>query len=149
MSDNIAAIATGHHAFCEVLPYYIVLATKHEGLPDTNRTIQRGFDIDIYGLNIKSELAFPGSDPDYTGGCTGLERIADEVSQRASGSCFLQVISFPERIVFDNRNPKAVEGMIKIRISHRRGLDQPAGEPEQSALAEILNQLRGLGVARR
>ena len=148
MSENIASLAKEHHAFYEVLPYCIVLQEKHAGLPDTHRTIQIGFDVDVYGLNIKSELAFPGGDPDYTLGCTGLEKIAEEVSHHASDSCFLEVISYPETIVFDNRNLN-VEAMVKIRISHHRGFDQPAGDAEQNALAEVLKQLHGLGIARR
>jgi len=39
--------------------------------------------------------------------------------------------------------------MIRIRISHRRGGDQPAGLPEQHTLEEIENQLNGLGITRR
>ena len=149
MSENIASLAKEHHAFYEVLPYHIVLQEKHAGLPDTHRTIQIGFDVDVYGLNIKSDLAFPGADPDYTRGCTGLEKIAEEVSRRVGGSCFVEVISFPETIVFDNRHFNTVEGLIKIRISHRRGFDRPAGEAEQNALTEVLKQLHGLGIARR
>jgi hypothetical protein len=36
--------------------------------------------------------------------------------------------------------------MLRIRITHGRGLDQPAGAPEERALKEIQEQLHVLGV---
>lgn len=149
MSRDLSGLVKEHHAFYEVLPYYLMLEEKHGSSSARTQKLQAGFDVDVYGLNIKSELALPGPDPDYAVGCAGLEKIAEEVSHHASGSCFLEVISFPETMVFDNRNLNTVEGMVKIRISHRRGLDQAADLPEQQALAEIEKQLHSLGVARR
>jgi hypothetical protein len=42
--------------------------------------------------------------------------------------------------------PKA---SIRIRISHRGELEQPAGLPEEQALQEVEKQLRSLGITRR
>ena len=148
MSDNIVPLVKEHSAFYEVLPYCLVLEEKH-GLEATTRSLQGGFDVDIYGVNTRNELAFPGSDRHYALGCAGLQKIAEEVSHHTSGSCVLEVIPFSSRIVFDNRNSDTVEGMIRIRISHRRGLDQPAGLAEEHALEELENQLQGMGVTRR
>jgi hypothetical protein len=148
MSDNITSVFKEHHAFYEVSPYYLVIEERHGSSPPKSRRVQAGFDVDVYGVNIKADLEFPEAVPDYVLGHTMLERIAGEISHHTSGSCFLEVVSFPSRIVFDSRN-QAVEGMLRIRISHRRGLDQPAGEPEQHALAQFEKQLRGKGLARR
>ena len=148
MSDNIIPLVKEHRAFYEVSPYYRVLEERH-GLEATTRSLQGGFDIDIYGVNTRNELAFPGSDRHYALGCAELRKIAEEVSHHTSGSCVLEVIPFPSRIVFDNRNSDTVEGMIRIRISHRRGLDQPSGLAEERALEEVENQLQGMGVTRR
>ena len=148
MSDMIVPLVTEHRAFYEVSPYYRVLEEKH-GPEATTRSLQGGFDVDIYGVNTRNELAFPGSDGHYARGCAGLQKIAEEVSDHTSGSCVLEVIPFSSRIVFDNRNSDTVEGMIRIRISHRRGLDQPAGPTEEHALEEVEKQLQGMGVTRR
>jgi hypothetical protein len=148
MSDNIIPLVKEHRAFYEVSPYYRVLEERH-GPEATTRTLKGGFDVDIYGVNTRNNLAFPGSDRHYALGCAQLQRIAQEVSRHASDSCVLEVTPFPSRIVFDNRNRGTVEGMIRIRISHLRGLDQPAGLPEEHALEEVESQLQGIGVTRR
>jgi hypothetical protein len=148
MSDNFTSLIKEHHAFYEVLPYYLVLQETHGSVPPNSRRVQAGFDVDVYGVNIKDDLEFPEGVPDYVLGYTFLQRIADEISHGTSGSCFLEVIPFPSKIVFDNRN-QALEGMLRIRISHRRGLDQPAGEPEQHALEQFEKQLHNRGLARR
>ena len=36
--------------------------------------------------------------------------------------------------------------MLRIRITHQRGLEQPAGKAEQHALEEVEKELRRLGV---
>lgn len=149
MSDDITSLAKEHHAFYEVLPYYVFFEERHGSPTARNRKIQAGFDVDVYGVNIKDELEFPGSDPDYVLSFARLQEIAEEISHHASSSCFLEVTSFPEIIVFDSRKKDMVEAMFKIRISHRRGLDQPAGKPEEHALDELVKRLRGLSVARR
>jgi len=39
--------------------------------------------------------------------------------------------------------------MIRIQISHERGLNQPAGSPEQRALQEVEKELKSLGIVHR
>ena len=149
MSDNIVKIVKEHRAFYEVSPYYVMFEERHGSLKVTPRKLQGGFDVDIYGLNTRKELAFPGSDRDYALGYAELQKIAEEVSHHTSGSCVLEVMPFPSRIVFDTRKGDTVEGMIRIRISHVRGLDHPAGPAEEHALEKVENQLQGMGVTRR
>lgn len=148
-SDDIAALAREHHAFYEVSPYYVLVEERHGSPAARSRKVQAGFDVDVYGVNIRDALEFPGPDPDYVLSNARLHEIAEEISHHASGSCFVEVISFPEKIVFDSRQKDIVEAMFKIRISHRRGLDQPAGEPEEHILDELARRLRSVGIARR
>ena len=147
MSEDLREVVQKHHAFYEVLPYCVVLDERHGSPTAITRTIQAGFDVDIYGLSPKNKMASPGTDPDYALGCLELQEMTKEILTQTGGSCSLEVISFPLRVVLDARN-HAAEGMLRIRIS-RRDLGQPVGLTEQQALKEIENQLRGLGVARR
>jgi hypothetical protein len=147
MSDNLRSLAKEHHAFYEVLPHYVMVEEKRGSFGA--KRVQAGFDVEIYAANIKNDLALPGPDPVYALGYAEFKKIAENVSQHASGSCSLEVISFPSTVVVDSRNDGKVEAMFLIRISHCRGLDQPAGLPEQHALEEVENQLHELGVARR
>jgi hypothetical protein len=90
----------------------------------------------------------PGPDPHYALSYAQLQKIVEEVSHRVDHSCSLEIIPFPSTFVLDSRN-RQVEATIRIRISHWRGVDQPAGLPEQHAFEEIENELHGLGITRR
>lgn len=150
MYKDLHELAKEHHAFYEVLPYNLLLTEKHGSLPATNRTIQAGFDVDIYGLNLKKDLALPGPDPNYTLAHAELQKLAEKVSNAHSkDSCAVEVISFPSRIVLGGSSNKDALGMLRIRISHHRGLDRPADLPEQHVLKELEVQLQNLGVVRR
>jgi len=146
MSEDLREVVNKHHAFYEVLPYCVVLEERHGSPTAITRTIQAGFDVDIYGRNLTNDMAMPDPDPDYALGYLELKEMTKEILPQA-GSCSLEVMPFPSRVVLDARN-HAVEAMLRIRIA-RRDLDQPAGTAEQQALKEVENQLRGLGVARR
>lgn len=150
MSDNIRKLIKERRAFYEVLPYYVVLDQRHGSLSATTRRIQAGFDVDIYGVSPEDKRLMMPQPHEYSVGYAALRKIVKNVSQLSGDSCSLEPIPYPSTVVIDLRdNPKKVEGMLRIRISHFRGLDQSAGLPEQRALDEIENQLKGLGVARR
>ena len=148
MTKDVRTLVQEHHAFYEVSPYYVVFEEKHGSPAARTRTIQAGFNVDLFGVNPERGMVSPGSDPDYELGTSELQEIADGISHHASGSCSLQVIPFPSRIVLGGPGHAQVEGMLQIRISHSRGLDQPAGPPEEQALQELEKQLHNFGLAR-
>jgi hypothetical protein len=149
MSDNLRSLIKKYSAFYEVLPYYVVVEEKHGSGAPIARRIQAGYDVDIYGVNIKHDMSMPGPDPDYRLAGADLEKIAEEVSHHTGGSCSVEVISFPSRIVIDIKNRARVEGMFRIRISRFGSLDEAAGMPEQNALDEVKKHLDGSGMGRR
>ncbi|MGD1073879.1 MAG: hypothetical protein ABSB15_27520 [Bryobacteraceae bacterium] len=148
MSENMQSLVREHQAFYEVTPYYVVVEERKPDLPPVTRQVQRGFDVDIYGVNTNNQLEVPGSDPDYASGCAELQKLADEASLLISDRCMLEVIPSSSTAILDFRN-HAVEATIRIRIHHYRGLDQPFGPPEQRALEDIVKRLGDLGIARR
>ena len=149
MSDDIRSLIKEHHAFYEVLPYYVVLEERPVGRPATTRRVQAGFDIDIYGERTKNDTSWTPPPEKYGLGYAELQRIAETVSQHATGSCSLEVIPSPSTVVFDIRDHGKMEATFRIRISHGRGLDQPAGLPEQGALEEVAKELKSMGFPRR
>src|SRR5271165_280774 len=149
MSETFRSLIQEHHAFYEVLPYYVVVDDANGGLSLTTRMVQAGFDIDIFGESLKQELAIPGEDPDYTLGYSELQRIVEELSRHLTNSCTLEVLEFPSTAFFDLRRQLKQEGLLRVRISHCRGLTEPAGPPEQIALEELQKELESVGVARR
>jgi hypothetical protein len=148
MSETLRSLIQEHHAFYEVLPYYVVVDDANGGLSLTTRRVHAGFDVDIYGESPKRELIIPGPDPDYTLGYSELQKIAEELSRHATDSCSLEVLEFPATVFFDLRR-HAPEALLRIRVSHCRGLNEPAGLPEQRAIEELEKELKSLGVARR
>jgi len=147
MSTNLQQLIKKYHAFYEVLPYNLVIEEGH-GLPTaTRRIIQAGFDVDVHGLSNKDDLELPPPD-EYALSYTELRKIADSVSHQAS-ECSIEVIPFPSTVFSDARGQFRSGAVVRIRISHRGDVDQPAGLPEQHALEEVEKQLLALGVARR
>lgn len=149
MSGSLDSLAQKHHAFYEVLPYYVFLEERHGSVPAATRRVQAGFEVEVYGVNTRNELAVPGADPEYALGYVELKKLAQEVSRHTTDSCSLEVIPLPAIAVLDARDHNKVEAMLRVRISHGRGLGQPANLAEQRALEEVENQLQALGIARR
>lgn len=149
MADNISSLVRERHAFYEVSPYYILVDERPVGLPATTRTVQAGFNVDVYG--IRTEDTEPAMPPpqEYALGYAELQKLAERVSQHASDSCSLELIPFFSTAIVDSRNHSQVEAMIRIQISHERGLNQSAGSPEKCALEEVERELKSLGIAHR
>jgi len=146
MSENVEELTQQHHAFYEVSPYYVVLEESHGKPTSSTRRIQAGFDVDVYGARTNGE---PEPSPDYAQGYAALQRVAETTKHQATDSCSVEAIAFPSTVRLDTQNHLQEEAILRIRISHYRGMDQPAGPPEQRALDEIEKRLQSLGVARR
>jgi hypothetical protein len=143
MSENVRAVIERHHGFYEVIPYYILLEERPHGAKATPRRIQAGYDIDVYG--IKSSLE-PEAASDYALIYAALQGVVETIVPHTSDACLIEVIPFGSTVILDTGRHLQPEGMLRIRITHGRGLDQPAGAPEERALKEIQEQLHVLGV---
>jgi len=147
MSEILQPLIKKYRMFYEVWPYNIVIEEGH-GSPTSSRCIiQAGFDVDVHGLSNKEEPELPPSG-DYALAYGRLKKIADTASHDAN-ECSIEVIPFPSTVFFEAREQFRPEAALRIRISHQRGIDEPAGLPEQHALEEVEKQLQGLGLARR
>ena len=144
MSESIRGFMKQYQAFCETAPYYVVFEERSPTGAMTKQRVQAGFDVDVYGL--KKGMA-PGPLADYAFGCAALGEVAQRATGATDDSCSVEVIPFPSTVVLDPRRQLQPEGMIRIRITHGRGVAQPAGEPEEKALHAVLAQLRDLGVS--
>jgi hypothetical protein len=139
VSENIHELIEQHHAFYEVLPYYIVQETQ-----GTTKRIQAGFDIDVYGIKPSDEQ-HPGRD--YALGYVALEKLVATILQHTGDSCSVEVIPFPSTVVIDTKKQFREEGMLRIRIAHK-GL-QAAGKPEERVLNDIKERLHDMGLRQR
>lgn len=141
MSENIHELIEQHHAFYEVLPYYIV---QEDRTHKATTRIQAGFDIDVYGLKPSHEQ-HPGRD--YVLGYVAVEKLVETILLNTGEACSVEVIPFPSTVFLDTRRQFQEQGMLRIRITHKHL--QPAGEPEERALQEIKERLRDLGLSQR
>jgi len=149
MADSIGSLVKEHHVFYEVSPDYVEIEERPVGRPAKTRRVQAGFNVDVYGVRTEDNEPVMPSPHEYAVGYAELQKIAERVSQHSSDSCSLDVIPFPSVAIIDTRNQGKVEAIIRITISHGRGLDQPAGPPEQRALEEVERELKSLGIAHR
>ena len=149
MPDDIRSVIKEHHAFYEVSPYHVLLDERPVGRPATTRSVQAGFHVDVYGVRTEDTQAAMPPPQEYALAYAELQKLAERISQHASDSCLLEVIPFSSTAIIDSRNHGQVEAMIRIQISHARGLNQPAGLPEKLALEGVERELKSLGIAHR
>jgi hypothetical protein len=145
--ETVQQLIKSYHVFYEVSPYHLVVEDGHGSPTATRRIIQVGFDVDVHGVSNKSELELPPP-AEYALGYAELKKIAHTVSYQAN-ECSIEVIPFPATVFSEAREQFRPEAVVRIRISHCRGVDQPSGLPEQNALKAVEEQLQALGVRRR
>jgi len=138
MPKTIQELIGQHRAFYEVMPYYIVVGAK---MQKSGQRIHAGFDIDIYGVKESIEQK-PGQD--YLILYEALQNLVKTLPDIGE-SCLAEVISFRSTVIVDTRRHFQQEGLLRIRITHK-GVDEPAGEPEERALKEIKERLHDLGL---
>jgi len=143
MSENVCQVIQQRHAFYGVSPYYVVREERPNGAPAATRRIQAGFDIDVYGIKSSPD---PEASPDYVLAYTTLQKMVETVLLHTSDHCSIEVIPFFSTVILDTRRHLQPEDILRIRITHTRGLDQPAGASEERALKQIEEQLNVLGV---
>jgi len=147
MTGIFELLVNKYRVFYEVSPYQVLIEEGHGSPAATRRIIQAGFDIDVQAISDKDELVLPPPG-DYALGYARLKKIADAVTQHAS-ECFIEVIAFHSSFFSGAGGNFRPQALIQIRISNRRGVDQPVGPPEQHALEELERQLQDLGIRRQ
>ena len=146
MSKDIRQVIEKHRPFYEVEPYYVLLEEGHGTAAVKTRRIQAGFDVNVYGMKTSDDPGLPGLSPSYAVACASLLELTKTIQSHATDACSIEVIPFGSTAVLDTKSHLQPQAMLRIRISHERGLDQPAGKPEQHALEEVEKELRHLGV---
>ena len=144
MPDVIRELVKTHYAYYEVWPYYVLTEEGSSSSARSTHRIQAGFDVDIYGARTDNEL--PLHSPQYELGHAELRKIAAETARHIDDSCSVEVIPFPSTIFLDSKNDLRSQAMLRIRISHLRGLEIPAGAAEERAMHELERELQARGI---
>jgi len=144
MSENVSSVLKDHHAFYEARPYFVLLEMRSPTGQPATRKIHAGFDVDVYGTKKGRDLR---PSVEYAFVCAALQEVAGRVALHSTQFCTLEVISFGTSEVIDTKRHLEHDAMVRIRITHGRGLSQPAGAAEESALKEVESELERLGVS--
>ena len=141
---DVREVLEAHHVRYEVRPYYVVFDQRPANAPPKAQKVQAGFDVDLYGFLEKEQLPLFHSE-----GARKVvkyfETVAQQISSKVGNSCTIEVIPYADSIVLDTHQHLQPEVMLRIRISHDRGLDQPQGPAEEQALLAVRETLRQLG----
>src|SRR5260370_20409502 len=132
-----------HHARYEVRPYYVVLDQRPAGAPPREQRIQAGFDVDVYGTLEREQLPLYRSEGARTV-VNYFQTIAQQIQSKVGQQCTIEVIPYADSMILDTHQHFQPQAMLRIRISHDRGLDQPEGPPEEQALMAIRETLHAL-----
>ena len=127
MPVDIRSFVKDRHSFYEVAPLYVLFEERLQGVPAT-RKVQAGFDVDVYGVGPEDTgLAMPPR-REYTLAYAVLRALVAAVSRESDEPAHWNSSRFPPPS-FSIRGYGKVKGLLRIRVSHWRGLDQPAGHP--------------------
>jgi len=137
-----------HQSRYEVSQYFVVVDDRTYGRPPIQRRIPAGFDLDLYaaGPNHGSALSFQNGE---------LRKTLDELSAACAEAIAhvrensrFEIFPFEGSLILDVKRHFEPEALVRIRITHFRGVDQPAGASEDDARAHLEERLRSLGVKR-
>jgi hypothetical protein len=135
-----------HHARYEVSSYYVLLDVRKPGTPAVQQRIRAGFDVDLYATGSGHEPLL--SKGEFRTTIHDLCAAFREVLAPANGAHNIEIIPFETSVVLNVEHHLDPEALVRIRITHTRGLDQPAGELEQKTLDDVIGLLHTLGVRR-
>ena len=121
----------------EVHPYYVA--------SPKGQRVQAGFDVDLYGTLETWHLPLYGGEEGH-GIVQYFESIAQEIQLKVGHQCTVGIIADPDSLTLDAQHHFRPQGMLRIQISHDRGLDQPKGPAEEQALEAIRERLHELKV---
>jgi hypothetical protein len=143
---DLHEILERHQVRYEVRPYYVELEGGPGGGRSVSKRIQAGFDVFLYGTLDTMRLPLFG-DAEGSKVVDYFQTAAQQIQSKwARDQTTIEVMPHGDSLILDTHQHFQPEAVLQIRISHDRGLDQPAGPSEEQALNEIQRILHELGV---
>ena len=131
-----------------VRPYYVLLDLRPAGGPPTTQKVQAGFDVNLYGNLDRERLPLFNSEGAHIV-LNHFESAAQEIQSRAGNHCTVEITPVTDSLVLDSQQHFRPQGILQIRISHARGMDQPEGPSEEFALKAVWNFCTNSGLEGR
>jgi hypothetical protein len=142
---DVHGVVQRHHVRYEVHPYYVVSERRPVGPEPVDQRVQAGFDVDLFGVVDTMQLPRFHNE-EGRAAIEYFEEVAREIQSNVGQGCTIEVIPSIDSLVLDPHENLQPEVMLRIRISHERGLDQPEGPAEEHALAAIRDTLHKLDI---
>jgi len=142
--NNARELFMRYHARYLVSPYFV----RTSGNPPSQRRIQAGFDLDLHGKAANRGSFLSIWSGEFPATLDGLCAACSEVVAHAPWSRTIEIIPFNAALVFDAKSHFEPQALVRVRITHSRGRDQPAGASEEKVLADVIDRLDSLGVAK-
>ena len=146
MASDIRSLIGQHHVTYEVLPYYVVVDIHEKDAPTIYRKVQAGFDIDLYGTGVGKDLNLSSDSDQVSLTVRDLQEVAEAVKPHQVDTQLIEVIPFETTLYLSPSHHLQPEALVRIRITHSRGLDQPAGPLETQTVNAIERRIQALGV---
>lgn len=143
MPVDVRTVIEVRHVFYEVSPYYVMVDYPPVETGPPARMVMAGFDVDVFGLKASDE---PQPSVDYELLHSTLQEVRAKVAPRTTDACYLEVIPYDSTVYFDAKHNFREETLLRIRITHQRGLDKPANKAEEWALQNLERELHHLGI---
>jgi hypothetical protein len=145
---DIHELLEPYHVHYEVFPYYVMSEQFPVGGPPVIERVQAGFDVNLYAVLETARFPLLHSDAAHRV-INFLESAGQEIQSTAGNHCTVEVIPCTDSAVLDAQEHFQPQEMLRIRISHARGLDRPEGPAEELALKATEELLHELGIRRR
>src|SRR5260370_6101296 len=142
---DIHKLLERYHVRYEVRPVYVVSDPRPVGAAPIDLRVQAGFDVNLYGTLEKMELPLYRGEEARTI-VNYFETIAGDIQSKVGQLCTIEVTFDEDSVVLDTHEHFQPEAMLRIRISHARGLGQSEAPSEEQALGAIREMLRKLDV---
>ena len=137
-----------HHTRYEVSPYYVLLDLRTFGVPAIHRRIQAGFDIELHANGFDRESTIALQDGELQKSLNDIQAACRVAIVQAAADSNIEIIPIDSTLILNVKNHLEPEALVCIRVTHTRGLDQPAGAKEENVVAAVVSSLESLGVKR-
>jgi hypothetical protein len=145
MTTDIHRLIQQHRISYEVSPYYVINYDHRDGASPRKVRVQAGFDIDLYGSGIDRDLSLSPDSEQALLTYRDLEEVARTIMQQVSAPQIVEILPFTSALYVLPSHRFRTEALLKIRITHGRGLDQPSGPFEEQALKALEERLQAFG----
>ena len=108
--------------------------------------MQARLDIDLYGTGVGKDLNLSSDSDQVSLTVRDLQEVAEAVKPHQVDTQLIEVIPFETTLYLSPSHHLQPEALVRIRITHSRGLDQPAGPLETQTVNAIERQIQALGV---